>query len=327
MLRIHFDSADLGRLRLATQPDVMWETALSLHQLVSPDPFFAPWRRIACQALAKARLDQDVRLLTAMVPISSYFPDFLTPPGHTTVVEVGIDVVLSTSRRRLRTEINQLVQNRPRPSSQLDAIGAGIPPALRGLGAALRRYHAVALAPYAPSALACTGRDTCRRSELLLNQGSEAMLNSLEPGLRWHPPVLEVSYPIDRDLHLAGRGLCLIPSFFCHNHPIAFADPELPPVLIYPVARSPLWIPRPPRIGAGGHGLEELIGPTRAAALYLLDTGHSTTALATGLGVSASAASRHAAALRRAGLVATERLGSSVLHTRTRLGTALVHGA
>ncbi|MGW1878997.1 ArsR/SmtB family transcription factor [Streptomyces sp. NPDC001975] len=293
---------------------------------MSPDPFFGPWKRVACQALATARLEQDVRLLAAIVPISSYFPDFLTPPGHTTVVEAGIDVALSTSSRRLRTEIDQLAQSRSRPSARLDAIGTGSPPALRELGAALHRYHDTALAPYAPSALACAGRDTARRAELLLEQGSEAMLNSLGPGMRWRPPILEVSYPVNRDLHLAGRGLCLIPSFFCHNHPIGLADPELPPVLIYPVARAPLWIPRASADGPGGQGLEELIGPTRATALRFLDTGHTTTALATRLCVSASTASRHAAALRRAGLVGTERLGTSVLHTRTRLGTALVHG-
>ncbi|MET7488762.1 winged helix-turn-helix domain-containing protein [Streptomyces sp. NPDC005538] len=305
----------------------MWETVLSLHQLVSPDPFFGPWKRLACQALAAARLEQDVQLLTAIVPISSYFPDFLTPPGHATVVEAGIDMVLSTSKRRLRIEIDQLARRRSQPSAQLDAMRAGNPPALRGLGAALHRYHATALAPYGSSALACAGRDTVRRVELVLEQGSEAMLNSLRPGLRWRPPILEVSYPVDRDLHLAGRGLYLIPSFFCHNHPIAFADPELPPVLVYPVARSPLWIPRASADGPSEQRLDELIGPTRAAALRFLDTGHSTTALATRLCVSASTASRHAAALRRAGLVDTERLGSSVLHKRTPLGTALVHGA
>ncbi|MET9060286.1 winged helix-turn-helix domain-containing protein [Streptomyces antibioticus] len=328
MLRIHFSSADLGRLRLAAQPDVMWETVLSLHQLASPDPFFAPWRRTACRALADAGLGPDVRLLTAIAPISSYFPDFLTPPGHTTALEAGIDVVLSTARCRLRAEIDRLLEARSCLSGRLDGIGAGRPPALHRLGAALRRYHAVALAPYTPGPLAWARRDMARRAAVLLEQGSEAMLNGLCPGLRWRPPVLEVSYPVARNVRLAGRGLHLVPSFFCHNHPIGFADPELPPVLIYPVARTALWIPRTPSAErSAGQGLEELIGPTRAAALRFLDTGHSTTALAGRLCVSASTASRHAAALRRAGLVATERLGASVLHTRTRLGTELVHGA
>jgi DNA-binding transcriptional ArsR family regulator len=331
VLRIHFSNADLGRLRLATGPDVMWETILSLHQLIRPDTFFAPWKRLARKALAEAGLGQEVRLLAAIAPISAYFPDFLTPPGHTAALGAGIEEVLSTDRQRLRVEIDTLVASQshatPSPASAwLDGIRAGRPPALRYLGEGLRRYHAVALAPYDSAGLAWAGRDVAGQVQRLLEQGSEAMLNSLGPGLRWRPPVLEVTYPVTRNLRLAGRGLRLVPSFFCHNHPIAFADPELPPVLIYPVARAPLWIPQTSTAAPGEPVLDELIGTTRAAALRLLDTGHSTTALATRLCVSVSAASRHATALRRAGLVATERLGCSVRHTRTPLGTSLVHG-
>lgn len=43
------------------------------------------------------------------------------------------------------------------------------------------------------------------------------------------------------------------------------------------------------------------------------------------LHVSTTAASRHTAALRAAGLVVTERRGASVRHSRTPLGAALVH--
>lgn len=326
MLRIHFSHADLGRLRLAAQPDVMWETVLSLHQLVRPDAFFAPWNRLARKALADAGMGRDVHLLATLAPISSYFPDFLTPPGHTTDLDSGIEEVVSTGRRRLRAEIGRLAVHQPCPPAWLDDIGAGRARALRRLAGALRRYHALALAPYAPEGSERARREATRHAQKTLEQGSEALLSSLGPGLHWRPPVLEVDYSVARSLELDGRGLLLIPSHFCHNHPIAFADPALPPVLIYPVARGPLWIPRAAISAPGGPALDELIGPTRAAVLRFLDTGHSTTALATRLCTSAATASRHAAALRRAGLVVTERTGSSVLHTRTALGTALVHG-
>ncbi|MGW1203453.1 ArsR/SmtB family transcription factor [Streptomyces cyaneofuscatus] len=326
MLRIHFGSADLGRLRLAPQPDVMWETVLSLHQLLAPDPFFAPWSRLARKALAAAGLGREAHLLTVLAPASSYFPDFLTPPGHTTAFEAGVEEVLSTGARRLRSETDTLAGTRSRPSAWLDDIGAGRPRALRHLGDALHRYHAAVLAPYAPEGAECAGREATRHAGRTLELGGEALLSGLGPGLRWLPPVLEVDYPVSRVLELDGRGLLLIPSFFCHNRPVAFADPELPPVLIYPVARGPLWIPRAAHGAPSGHALEVLIGTSRAAALRCLTTGHSTTALAAQLCTSVATASRHATALRRAGLVVTERLGSSVLHSRTPLGTALVHG-
>jgi hypothetical protein len=326
VLRIHFSGTDLGRVRVASQPDVMWEMILSLHQLVRPHAFFAPWNRLARKALTKAEIGQDVHLLTTLAPNSSYFPDFLTPSGHITVLGSGIDKVMSTGRQRLRAEIGRLVDSRPYPPSWLDDIGAGRPRALRRLGNALHRYHATVMAPYASDAAERAGREAARFARRALDQGSEALLGSLGPSARWRPPKLEVDYPVTRHLSLDGRGLLLIPSHFCHDHPIALADPELPPVLIYPVARGPLWIPSTAELGPGGRGLDELIGSTRAAALRSLDTAHSTTALATRLCTSAATASRHAAALRRAGLVITERAGSCVLHTRTTLGTSLVHG-
>ncbi len=47
--------------------------------------------------------------------------------------------------------------------------------------------------------------------------------------------MLEVSYAVDRDLHLEGRGLRLVPSYLCRGTPTAFADPALPPTIVYPV--------------------------------------------------------------------------------------------
>ncbi|WP_329117821.1 ArsR/SmtB family transcription factor [Streptomyces sp. NBC_01353] len=274
-------------------------------------------------------MGRDGHLLTALAPISSYFPDFLTPPGHITSLEGGVDAVLSTGKKRLRAEITRLAESSPGPQAWFDDIAVGRPRALRRLGGALRRYHDVALAPYAPAAAAVAGRDVNRHARRIAEQGSEGLLDGLGPQLRWRPPVLEVDYPVAQSLELDGRGLLLVPSFFCHNHPIALADPGLPPVLVLPVARGPLWIPQPgtaPPRGFEAAGLDELIGPTRAAALRFLDTGHSTTELAARLCTSVSTASRHAGALRRAGLVVTARIGASVLHTRTALGTGLVHG-
>ncbi|MER7106224.1 hypothetical protein [Streptomyces sp. NPDC000229] len=136
MLRIHFSSADLGRLRLAAQPDVMWETVLSLHQLVGPDPFFAPWNRLARKALVDTGAGRDVHLLTTLAPVSSYFPDFLTPSGHHTDLDGAVEEALSTGRGRLRTEIDRLSGSQSRPPAWLDDIAAGRPRALRRLGSA-----------------------------------------------------------------------------------------------------------------------------------------------------------------------------------------------
>lgn len=329
VLRIHFTGQDLGRVRIAQQPDAMWETVLSLHQLVRPDPFFAPWCRRTRAALAAVGSGHEARMLTALAPRTSYFPDFLTPAGRSgaePVLHAGLDTVLSTGRERLRADITRLAAGRSRPAAWLDEIASGRVRALRRLGTMLHRYHGIAVAPHAAAAAACTHRDRQRRERDVLERGSESMLAGLGPTTRWSSPVLEIDYPVEQQLHLEGRGLTIIPSFFCHDHPITLALPELPPVLVYPVARKPLWIPEPAAETRDGSALDEVLGATRAAVLHCLAIGHSTTTLAARLRISPSAASRHAAALRAAGLVATERRGVSVRHSRTPLGTALLHG-
>lgn len=72
----------------------------------------------------------------------------------------------------------------------------------------------------------------------------------------------------DQEIHLSGRGLLLVPSYFCVNGPMTMFDPELTPVLIYPVGRQPDTLPfqrdaRPEALGA-------LIGDTRAVVLEVI---------------------------------------------------------
>ncbi|WP_344418995.1 helix-turn-helix domain-containing protein [Streptomyces lavendulocolor] len=87
---------------------------------------------------------------------------------------------------------------------------------------------------------------------------------------------------------------------------------------------------RPAARTAGGTGtadaLAGVIGRTRLEALLALAEEHTTRGLARRLRVSEATASAHTAALRAAGLVASERAGRSVLHRRTALGGLLVRG-
>ncbi|WP_330435306.1 hypothetical protein OIC43_25725 [Streptomyces sp. NBC_00825] len=95
-----------------------------------------------------------------------------------------------------------------------------------------------------------------------MDGGTRALLNSLRPMAVWEPPVLTVGYPVERDLHLDGRGLLLVPSYFCWRQPITLADDGMRPVLIHPVDRTTA----PP--DASSASLTRLLGPARAALLY-----------------------------------------------------------
>lgn len=352
MLRVHFTAADLARTRIADGPDPLWETVLSVHQLTerNPDPALRAWRTRECPRGRSA-----LRMLRPVMPPRGYFPDFLTPAASLGGLEHGIDAVLSTPRPRLRAELTRLVE-RASPPAWMRPLAEGEPDSLRRLGRALRAYHASVLRPAWSWISERTEQDRLWRAQTQSVAGTDAMLHTFGPLLRWRPPVLTVDYPIDRDLHLDGRGLVLVPSYFCRQLPVALADGSLPPILVYPA--------RPParhRVGTAGGGavggvagaggavggtaggaaggaeaggteaveaesLAHLLGHTRAAVLQSLGGLCTTSELARRAGVSASSASEHAAVLRRAGLITSTRLRNRVHHSLTPLGTALLAG-
>ncbi|MGW5127967.1 ArsR/SmtB family transcription factor [Streptomyces sp. NPDC004069] len=319
VLRVHFTSEDLNRVRFAERPDPMWETVLSIHLLGNAHgrAVFDPWR-----TRVRARLGRTpawpMRLLRHLAPPVGDFPDFLTPPQASQGMEAGIDAILSTPRRRLRRELQVL----PTAPSWSRPLADGSLETLAALGQALRTYHRSAIAPYWPRIQALVDAERAKRARSVLDRGGEGLLSCLGPTMRWRPPVLEVDYPVEHDIRLAGRGLVLVPSVFCWRLPVTLIDPSLPPVLVYPLSRGPGWWAAP------GHtrrrNLGNLLGPTRAACLHAIEDGCTTGELARRLGVAPPTASEHATVLREAGLSTSTRTGNAVLHTLTPLGAALL---
>ncbi|MEU5139658.1 helix-turn-helix domain-containing protein [Streptomyces sp. NPDC021139] len=331
MLQVEFDQGALARLRVARGSDALWETVLSLQLLQNGQESltYGPWRREVRDALHRAGLADDVRALMSLCPPTGYFPDFLTPGLGDLGLEDAVDRVLSTPRRRLATELDHLCSplRGPVPSS-VRWVATGDPAALRRLGDTLRRYHALAVAPYLSVIRARAGQDRARRAEAALAGGAEALLASYAELPGWRRPDharLATPYPESRLLRLGGRPLTLVPAFFCVRAPLALVDESLPHVLVHPLGPEPGWLPRF-RAGGAGPSVAQLIGTSRARVLAALEAPLTTTALATALRLAPSTASRHAAVLREAGLVATRREGNRVLHRRTGLGSALLEG-
>ncbi|MFG3529725.1 ArsR/SmtB family transcription factor [Streptomyces sp. NPDC047917] len=155
-----------------------------------------------------------------------------------------------------------------------------------------------------------------------MDGGTRALLESLRPMAVWEPPVLTVGYPVERDLYLEGRGLLLVPSYFCWRQPITLADDGLRPVLIHPVDRTTA------QPGTSPASLARLLGPARAALLYeaAVRTCGTTSELADATGLSLPSVSQQLAVLREGGLVASRRDGKRVRHTATPLGRRLLDG-
>ncbi|MDX3849443.1 winged helix-turn-helix domain-containing protein [Streptomyces sp. AK02-01A] len=346
MLRIYFTSEDLNVLRVAARPDPLWEIVLSLHLLQNRQAalVFDPWRREVRAAIARAGLTSTVAALNRLCPWAHYFPDFLTPGQGVRELETGLDQVLSTPAARLGEEISLTFGGGPLPPGAR-RLAEGDPRALEGLGDALRRYYAVAVEPYGDEIRAAVAADRPVRAAAALDGGPDGLLASYQPelvrrdGTLGRDGVLEAAYPVDDELVLGGRPLTMIPAFFCVRYPVKLADSELPPVLVHPLAPAPGWLERARsargRDGADGTAaagpaqappLARLIGHTRAAALDILDRPLTTSQLGTRLRLTLSTASRHATVLREAGLIASERRGNAVVHSRTALGEALLDG-
>ncbi|MFD7661510.1 ArsR/SmtB family transcription factor [Streptomyces sp. NPDC059788] len=267
-------------------------------------------------------MNGETRLLAPLVPTRGYFPDFLTPPEGLLGLGEGLEALRATPPARLHAELSRLPATRPLPS-WLRALSEGDSAELGRLTGALRSYYQNAVEPYWPRLQARIEADRAARGRALVDGGADHLLASLPPTMRWRPPVLEVDYPVDRDLFLNGRGLLLLPSYFCRRTPVTFHDPDLTPVLVYPLEHP---TPRVMPTVAPAHSLGKLVGRTRSAILHGVGGGCTTSELARRVDVSLASASQHATVLRDAGLVLTLRHGNAVLHTLTPLGAALLRG-
>ncbi|MCP3800773.1 winged helix-turn-helix domain-containing protein [Allokutzneria sp. A3M-2-11 16] len=327
MLRIYFTAEDLGRTRVAAAPDPLWETVLSVQRLLARDGdvVFDGWRHQVRSAFTQPSLLDQLRLLLPLLPPRGYFPDFLTPTNGAQGLRAGIEAILSTPKQRLRAELD-LLDNRYQLPSWVGALAEGDREVLRRLTSAIVTYHEVALAPYQSRLQACVDSDRAVRARTVLDAGAEGLLSGLRPLMRWSYPVLEVEYPVDQELHLDGRGLLLLPSFFCYQYPVSLMDPTLTPVLVYPVERDVKWIGDTSRKARSDteRALAALLGSTRAGVLDAVAAGHTTSELARRMNISPASASQHATVLRNAGLVTSRRYGSAVLHTLTPLGASLL---
>ncbi|MCG8927221.1 helix-turn-helix transcriptional regulator [Lentzea sp. CC55] len=308
---------------MAERVDPLWEMVFSRLRLTEPDCglMLQPWLRHVRRHGDRQVITSGVRVLSVLTPKAPYFPDFVTPPEGAQGLGSALAAIRSTPRHRLRDEFRRLAEVRPTPG-WTRPLAAGDGESLLELTEALARYHRAVVEPYGD--LLDEAVETDRVHRLGVAGDVEGVLRGMWPLMNWRAPVLEVQYAHDRDLHLNGRGLRLVPSYFCRRTPVAFADPELPPTVVYPLHHDWTW-QRQLQSGRREQGaLAALLGNTRSAVLAAVGAGATTTELAERLGASPSSVSRHTTVLREAGLLTTQRQGLSVLHRRTSLGSALL---
>jgi DNA-binding transcriptional ArsR family regulator len=190
---------------------------------------------------------------------------------------------------------------------------------------AVRAVHELLVTPQWADVCDVVGADRFARAKQLARHGVGALLASLPGVLSWDGQVLQTRYPVDRTLCLDGRGLVLVPSYFCWGSPVTWIDPELPPVLVYQAFDHQLRTAPRSEVTVSER-LVSLLGRTRAECLRVLLVPRTTTELAEHLGTSIGTASKQAAVLRDTGLVSSSRHGAAVRHSTTPLGVALIVG-
>ncbi|MFE6286465.1 ArsR/SmtB family transcription factor [Streptomyces sp. NPDC057877] len=317
-LRIHLSDADFRHVQFARSPDPIWESILGLHVLSAP-PGQLParlrhWRGRARGRLPHEDLHRTCRLLNDLAPAAAYWPDFLTPVESEEGMSAGLRALRETPRARLARELREASRHRTLPA-WTRRLAVGDRALLDDVANALRHFHSRLLMPDWSETEATVAADLARRMEAL-EGGIGAVFSSFTPFV-WHDPVLSAPYPVDRVIRPRGRGLRLIPSFFCHTAPVAIADPGLPPVVVYPLHS---YDPPAQRDVA----LARLLGPNRARVLEALTTTRTTGAVAARLTLPPSSVSGHLTVLRDAGLITSERAGPHVLHRLTPRGRHLL---
>jgi DNA-binding transcriptional ArsR family regulator len=323
-LRLVFDRDDLLRVRLAEGPDPLWELVLGLLCARDRDPrlpaHLARWRR---QAGARVRRDAHARewlpTLFTLVPAAGDFPDFLTPAYDGAGIDAGCEALAHTKGRLLETDLAGVFANET-PPSWVRELATGDRRQLSAVTGAVRSGYEVMLAPQWHEITGTTSTDRLSRAQVLAREGVGGLLAGIPGVIKWDGQVLEIGYGLrTHTVHLRGRGLTLQPSFFCTERPITLIDPELPPVLVYPAAGTPLA--ESPEVSPR---LVALLGRTRAECLVALASTRTTSELAAQVGTSIGTASKHATVLREAGLVTSARHRGAVRHYLTDLGSALL---
>jgi hypothetical protein len=329
VIRLRFSAEDLARIRISSALGPFAETTAAAELICGrpPGAIFGGWRRSL-----KGQLDDRVRPLVSIFSPDRPGLDFCTLVGPVDTIGEGIDRLMSARPVQLRAEIDGISLHHPStawPWMRLDT-DTGL---RRQLSTAIRSFHAVAVGPRWPQLRQFLQAERASQIELLATAGIDRFLSMLCPPLiQWQPPLLLIQSLTGSSLNvdLAGRGLVIRPSVFLTPRPVLSRNPYSPdasPTLIYPALRElsvahPLWAPARDRQALAG-----LLGRTRSAALEAIAEGCGTGELALRIGVSAPAASQHATALRRAGLITTHRSAGMVRHTLTPLGLSLLNGA
>jgi DNA-binding transcriptional ArsR family regulator len=329
MISIHLSTEDLTKVRLAPSP--LWETVTSFAVLAhrADDTVHAPWVARTRRVLAGT----DLSALLAAMCLEKHCPDFLTPPPDASVAtfEEELERLRATPPEVVHREVWMLMREEreqfgPLPAEKerlLEVYLKDPEGTLRRLVDALRRYHALAIAPYWPRMREHLEGDTIKRGQALAFGGVEALLSGLHPKARYECGTLELEKSYEAVVEPEGRGITLVPCVFVWPKVDVLVQPGYRPTLAYgPRGVANLWTSSSPP--PDGTALEAALGTGRASVLKNLLVPTTTSELARQLRLSPAAVSAHLSRLKVAGLVEPHRDGKRVYYRLSCAGESLL---
>jgi Helix-turn-helix domain/Family of unknown function (DUF5937) len=314
-----FTPDDVARLRFAFSP--LWELMASLRVLRAParHSLHLPWLR----AVRPRLRGLDLAELFAIVPVTGYMPDFLTPPPDTPLPDFAAELarVRSTDPCIASDEVAWVPTADPETVARFQRDPAG---GLQRVADRLQEYWSLAFEEFWPRIHGLLEADVMWRSRRLAAGGVRELFADLHSSVTWQGDRLVTVKNCTYDGDVAGDGLVLVPSAFSWPGVSVMYEPYQP-MLCYPARGvGTLWSAGTP---CTPKALAALLGRTRAQILTALEDPASTSALARRLELTPGAVSQHLTVLSDGGLVAGRRFGREVLYRRTPMGEALAGGS
>jgi DNA-binding transcriptional ArsR family regulator len=329
VISISLSTEDLTKVRLAPSP--LWETVTSFAVLVhrGDDTVHAPWVTRTRRVLSGT----DLSPLLAAMCLEKHCPDFLTPPPDASpaTFEEELERLRTTPPEVVHREVWMLMREEreqfgPLPAEKerlLEVYLKDPEGTLRRLVDALRRYHALAIAPYWPRMREHLEGDTIKRGQALAFGGVEALLSGLHQKASYEGGTLELEKTYEAVIEPAGRGITLVPCVFVWPKIDVLVQPGYRPTLAYgPRGVANLWTSSSPP--PDGTALEAALGTGRASVLKNLLVPTTTSELARQLRLSPAAVSAHLSRLKVAGLVEPHRDGKRVYYRLSCAGESLL---
>lgn len=321
MLRFTVHRDDLLNSRFAISPLFELDNVLRRLSGVSRARLPADWSARLRPVYRRLRATTEIDTVLAL-QTNHYGAAFVAPPPASMAQTLDEDLatVRATPLDVARAEIAKVRAGEPEPPPRVRAILRD-PAVVEIVARTLETVWHELIGPDWPALRAVCERDVLHRAGLLSRAGWAAALDGLHRKVGWRDGEMRVSFRMDQDVDLGGRGLLLVPSVFVWPKVAVYTDPPWPHALIYP-ARGTAALLEPDDVPPPS-ALADLVGRSRARLLSTLAEPASTTQLAATLRLAPGAVGDHLAVLRRAGLVHRARAGRSVLYRRTPLGDAL----